>query len=482
MKNKKQVGHIISFFAGVAKLKGLPNVFINETLLDKDNKEVAIVIGFDLDHVEALFFQNNFDLNEPVYRSNKTFSIQISENVTGRIINGLGKPIDNLGNIESDNYPVFTNSPTIIDRESINQPLSTGIKILDTTLPLGKGQRQLIIGDRKLGKTTIATDIVLNQKNATPLVQCVYVICGQKEKKLKDLISLFEKNNAFLYTTIVTATSNATFAEQYLAPFVGCTIAEYFRNKNQDALVVYDDLSSHAKTYRNFALLLERSPGRESYPGDVFSIYAGLLERSAKIANGGSLSALPIIETQESDITSFIPTNLISITDGQIYLEQGLFQKGFLPAVNVGLSVSRVGSSAQPKILKNIVGGIRLALSQHKELQKLSQLETVLSNQAKKKIHRGEMILELLKQPKHVNISWPEQVVLFYVVEEGFFDQIASNQWSEFENSLLKLVKNKYPNILEQIKNNKFDDSVKTSIKQMIKDFQNEFIIKLDMQ
>lgn len=477
-KNKK-AGRIAGFFSGVARLQGLPQVFLHELLLDKANVPAAIVIGFDEDFVEALFFDEKFDLKGPVFRSFKSFSIPLSESYPGRIIDGLGNPLDGLGQAPGEAGPVFREAPQIIDREPVSDPLNTGIKIIDTSLPLGRGQRELIIGDRKLGKSTIAIDIVLNQKYAEAPVYCVYVLCGQKEQKLRELISLFEKQSAFLYTTIVAAPAGASFAEQYLAPFVGCAIGEHFRDSGKDALVVYDDLSKHAKVYRDILLLLERAPGREAYPGDIFSLHAGLLERAAKLSRnrgGGSLTALPIIETQEGDITSFIPTNLISITDGQIYLERGLFQKGFLPAVNVGLSVSRVGSQAQPKVLKEVVGGIRLALAQHKELQKLSQLETVVSLEAQKKIHRGNLTLELLKQEKHINIGWPEQAVLFYTVEQGFFDDIEQKKWSSFETVILELVKNRYSDVLEEIKKGTFDREIKQKIQAIVKDFKQEFL------
>lgn len=482
LKNKKnkEIGHIVSFFSGVAQVQGLPHIFLHEVLLDEEGLSVAIVIGFDEHLVEALFLDEKFDLKKPVFRSFQLFSIPISDGYIGRIVDGLGNPIDGMGSIQGKAMSVFQQAPPIIDRGPVSTPFSTGIKIIDTNLPLGRGQRELIIGDRKLGKSTIAIDTVLNQKHAEPATYCIYVICGQKEQKVRELISLFEKHNTFLYTTIVSAPASASFAEQYLAPFVGCVIGEHFRNKGKDALVVYDDLSKHAKVYRAISLLLERAPGREAYPGDIFSLHAGLLERAAKLSKkkgGGSLTALPIIETQEGDISSFIPTNLISITDGQIYLEQGLFQKSFLPAVNVGLSVSRVGSQAQPEILKKVVGSIRLALAQHKELQKLSQLETVVSNEAQKKIHRGDLMLELLKQEKHVNISWPEQAVLFYTVEQGFFDDIEKKKWSNFEVLFLELLRNRYPEVLKKINGGLFDEKIKIKIEEIVKDFKREFLL-----
>jgi len=484
-KKNKEIGHVISFFSGVAKIQGLPHVFLHEVLLDEVDAPIAIVIGFDENFVEALFFDEDFDLEKPVFRGFHFFSIPTSGSFMGRVVDGLGRPRDGLGSVRGKEISVFRQAPPIIDRESVLTPLSTGIKIIDTNLPLGRGQRELIIGDQKLGKSTIAIDTVLNQKDAELPVYCIYVICGQKEQKINEIISIFQKHNAFLYTTIVAASAGSSFAELYLAPFVGCAIGEYFRDNSKDALIVYDDLSKHAKAYRDISLLLERAPGREAYPGNIFSLHAELLERAAKLSRekgGGTLTALPIIETQEGDITSFIPTNIISITDGQIYLENGLFQKGFLPAVNVGLSVSRVGSQAQPDILKKVVGGIRLALAQHKELQKLSQLETVVSAEAQKKIHRGDLMLELLKQEKHTNIKWPEQVLLFYAVEQGFFDDIEKSKWSDFETLLLELVRSRYPDVLRKIRSGIFDEKIKPEIQEIVKDFKQEFLLSEERQ
>jgi len=478
-KHRQHQGKVVSFFSGVGTIQGLPQVFIHEVLCDHTNNPIGIVIGFDQELIEVLFFEENFDLNKPIYRSFKTFTTPVSNSHIGRIVDGLGNPLDGLGKTPGKQMPVFAPAVPLIERQPISIPLSTGIKIIDTTLPLGRGQRELIIGDRKLGKSTLAIDIVLNQKHAKPPVYCIYVICGQKEQQLLKLISLFEKHNVLLYTTIVAAPAGTSFAQQYLAPFVGTTIAEHFRDQGKDALIIYDDLSKHAKAYRDLSLLLERAPGREAYPGDIFSLHAGLLERSAKLSSelgGGSLTSFPIVETQEGDITSFVPTNLISITDGQIYLESGLYQKGFLPAVNVGLSVSRVGSQAQPKVLREVVGGIRLALAQHKELQKLSQLETVVSVEAQKKIHRGELTLKLLKQTKHNPISWEEQVVLFYVVQEGYFDDISNDKWSAFEILLLELIRNRYPKVLNKIENEIFDQQTKEKIIEIVKDFKQEFL------
>lgn len=473
-----EAGTILSFFSGVARLGGLPHVFLHEALLDAAGKTVALVVGFQQDFVEAVFLDEDIDLEQPVFRSGKLFSLRLDERILGRVLNGTGEAIDGLGPVPGEERVVFRNAPALIEREPVTLPLTTGIKLVDTCLPLGRGQRELIIGDRKLGKSTLAIDMVLNQKHAKRPVRCVYVLCGQKETKLQELVTLFEKHNAFLYTTVVAAPARASFAELYLAPFVGCAIGEYFRDRGEDALVIYDDLSVHARAYRDIALLLERAPGREAYPGDIFSLHATLLERAAKLhpsCGGGSLTALPIIETQEGDIASFIPTNIISITDGQIYLERELFQKATYPAINIGLSVSRIGSQAQPKVLRGVVGGIRLGLSQHKELLKLTQLETVVSEEAQEKIHRGELMLELLKQTKHTHISWPEQVVLFHMVEEGFFDDVEKEKWQDFERLFLELIRNVHPVILEEIADNAFDDIIKKKIKSIVLEFKREF-------
>jgi F-type H+-transporting ATPase subunit alpha len=475
------IGHIESFFSGVAKIKGCDDVVLHEVLVDENSTPVALVVGFNEEYVEALFFNHAYDAAQPVFRSNRRFIVPIADDIVGRVISGMGNPRDGFGELTGEEKHVFQKAPAIIDREPVTSPLSTGIKIVDTALPLGKGQRQLIIGDRKLGKSTLALDAILNQKHSDPTVYCIYVLTGHKKQKLHEVISLLDKHNAFLYTTVVAATAEDSFAEQYLAPFLGCAIGEFMRDHGQHALIVYDDLSAHARTYRSISLLLGRAPGREAYPGDIFSLHAELLERAGNMSKkkgGGSLSALPIIETQEGDITSFVPTNLISITDGQIYLERGLFQKGFLPAVNVGLSVSRVGSHAQPKALVEVVGGIRLALAQHKELQKLTQLETVVSEQARNKIHRGELTLELLKQDKHRHVLWPEQVVLFYAVEHGYFDDMEKEGWPKFERVLLELMRNRYHSVIDKVKSsNTLDDTVKDEIKEIVEDAKQEFLM-----
>ncbi|MDE1970520.1 MAG: F0F1 ATP synthase subunit alpha [Patescibacteria group bacterium] len=471
-------GHIVSFFSGVAKIEGLPHVFLHEVLLDEKENAVAIVIGFNEHHVEALFFDDRFDAANSVMRSGKLFSLSLSDACVGRVLNGLGMPRDGLQDIAGNTIAVFAGAPSIIDREPVSVPLSTGIKMIDSILPLGRGQRELIIGDRKLGKSTLAIDTVLHQKHATPSVYCVYVVCGQKEEQLQELATLFEHRGAMLYSVIVAATAGDSFAAQYLAPFVGCAIGEYFRNQGKDALVVYDDLSKHARTYRSISLLLERAPGREAYPGDIFSLHATLLERAAQLAKkngGGSLTALPIIETQEDDITSFIPTNIISITDGQIYLNRGLFQKGFIPAVDIGLSVSRVGSQAQQKALSAVVGGMRLAIAQYKELRKLSQLETNVSTKAEQEIKRGALLLAALKQDKHTGVSWVVQVILFCAITRGYFDDLEEEKWTDMVRVFPEMIPIRYADMVAEITRNGLTEKAIAMIRYSADDFIHEF-------
>lgn len=478
-KNKKEKGEIISFFHGVAKIKGILHASLYEVLVDKHEEPIAFVVGFGEDFIEALFFHSRLDVREPVFRGYKNFHIKVDGHIVGRIISGLGNPLDEFGPIRGKEQAIFSEAPQIIEREPVANPLTTGLKVVDTTLPIGRGQRELIIGDRNLGKSTLAIDTVINQKQANPPVYCVYVLCGQKKEKLNDLITLFERYNAFLYSTIVAAPAGSSFAELYLAPFVGTAIGEYFRDQGKDALIIYDDLTQHAKAYRDIALLLERSPGREAYPGDIFSLHAGLLERSAKLSQakgGGSLTALPIIETQENDITSFIPTNLISITDGQIYFERNLFEKGFLPAVNIGLSVSRVGSQAQPASLQKVTGGLRLTLAQHRELQKLAKLETTKSQKAMNKIRRGELLLEFLKQNKHTYIAWEEQTVLLYLLEKGFFDNLDFQDWVSLEGFFLQVLRTQYAKLLQELRGGALTKDLQGKIKEVAENFKSEFL------
>jgi F-type H+-transporting ATPase subunit alpha len=474
-----EVGHVDQLFNGIARLRGLPHVAINELLVTGQGAPAALVIGFSGDYVEALFFDESFPVDQPVYRTGRQFSVPVSDARIGRVLDGLGRFRDGLPPVDGEALPVFRPAPPMIIRQAVTRPLVTGIKMVDATLPLGRGQRELIIGDRGVGKSTLATTMVIHQRLAREPVFCIYVLCGQKARRLEDLVKRLEKAGALPNCAIVAADADATYAEQYLAPFVGCALAEHFRDSGRDALVIYDDLSQHAKTYRDISLLLERAPGRETYPADIFSLHAGLLERAAQLngaQGGGSLTAVPIIETQEGDLTSYLPTNIISITDGQMYMETGLKDKGYLPAINAGLSVSRLGSQVQPAPLKDVTGGLRLALAQQTELHNLTRMDTTVSKEAARQIHRGELTLELLKQSPDETVRWEEQVVLFFAVEQGFFDGLDEDQWRHFERLLLDVLRNGNSGLLEKIRDGRFSDEDQAVAKQVINDFKAEFV------
>lgn len=467
----KNAGKIHSLYAGVGQIKGLQNIRNHEVLVDQYNNKIGFIVGFNPKFAEALFFDTNLDIDTQIFGTGESFKIPLSTDYLGRVVNGLGEAVDGLQPINGEEKSIFASAPQIIDRAVVTRPLETGLKIIDTTLPIGRGQRELIIGDRKTGKSTIAIDTIINQRDATNKVYSVYVLCGANTSEVERIISILQANDVFLDSVIVVAKSDDSLAAQYLAPMVGCTIAESFRDDGKDALIVYDNLSNHAKSYRDISLLLNRPPGRETYPGDIFTIHASLLERACQLSDksgSGSLTALPIVETQEGDITSFISTNLISISDGQIYLERGLMEKGFVPAVNVGLSVSRIGSAAQSAVLKSVTGGIRLAMARHKQLQKLVLLETVMSKKSRDEINRGELILELLKQDKHINVTIPEQVILFYGVEQGLFDDISIEQLRNLEKLLLDYIKIERPELISEIIEKNLTDKVKSEINQII--------------
>ncbi|HHD92663.1 MAG TPA: F0F1 ATP synthase subunit alpha [Candidatus Portnoybacteria bacterium] len=479
----KEIGYIDKFYQGVGKITGLPSVFLHEILVWENKEPAALVIGYSIDFVEAIFFHpEKVDLGQPVFRSKKPIQILAGPKYLGRIVNGVGKPIDDLGVINEKKYsPIFKESPGIIDREPVTLPLFTGTKVIDSTLPIGRGQRELIIGDKKIGKTTLATRTLINQdrnkENGLPPVYGVYVLIGQKKDKIKETIKIL-KNYQVLDSSVVVATvADDPLVAQYLAPYVGCTIAEYFRDHGQDALIIYDDLTKHAKVYREISLLLERPPGREAYPGDIFYLHSTLLERAAKLSSkkyGGSLTALPIIETLENDITSFIPTNLISITDGQIYLDPNLFAQGILPAVNIGLSVSRVGSQAQHPLLKEVTKSLKLTISQYHSLKKLVQLESDLSKEAKEKFTIGELTLEALKQNKFMPISLIEEIIIFYGLSHKLFLSINKENWANFEEKLINYLQNEKEKEAKEILNQPINQA-KKNIEKIIKEFLKKY-------
>ena len=475
----EEIGHVERYFSGIGLIRGLPHVALHEVLVTEDQGPCAIVVGFNDRFVEALFFEERFDPGLALYRSHRLFTVPVSDAHSGRVLDGLGRPLDNLPFVTGDPLPVFRPAPPIIARSQVVRPLVTGLKMIDAILPLGRGQRELVIGDRRSGKSTIGLDTIMHQRNSDVPVYCVYVSIGNKANHIENAVARLQQAEATLYTTVVAATSNDTYASQYLAPFVGCAIAEHFRDTGRDALIVYDDLSKHAKAYRDISLLLERAPGRETYPADAFSLHAGLLERAAQLSSehgGGSLTSLPMIETEEGDLTSYVPTNLISITDGQVYLERSLKEKGFLPAVNAGLSVSRLGSQVQPPPLKEVTSGLHLALAQQRELQKLTGLETNVSAEAAQKLRRGGLILELFRQAKHQTVRWDEQVALFYGVEHGFFDDIPEARWGDFEGLLLDILRERHAATLAAIRRNDFSEAVKHDLDTALSAFKDEFV------
>ncbi len=484
-KNKtlsiKEIGKVVAISGPVIKIKGLPDVKMGEMLLV--GKEKAIVFQFDQEFIEgiideyfvyALSFggEKDIQMNDEVRMTGKIFEVPVGPNFIGKVIDPLGRDIDSKKEIKGDSFrPVESLPPEITEREQVREPLETGIKIIDSLFPIGRGQRELIVGDRKTGKTVIGIDAILNQKDMV----CIYVSIGQQRAGIIQNIKTLKEKGAFDYTTVVVASSSDPPVLQYLAPFSAMALAEYFREKGNDVLIVFDDLTRHAWVWREISLQLKRPPGRESYPGDIFYLHARLLERAAKFnkeSGGGSISALPICETEEGDISEYIPTNLISITDGQLYLETNLFQKGAMPAINVGLSVSRVGSQAQEKHMKEITSGLKLILSQHRELKKLLQLETKISEEAKKKFKRGEIFLNIFKQKKHQAVEATKQSLIYFAILEGFLDDLEIDKVKNFEMNFYQFIDKFHPELKNSLKRDGWSDEIKEKSRKIIKDFK----------
>ena len=444
-----EVGQVLSVGDGVARVWGLDNVQAGE-LVDLPNGLSGMALNLEADNVGVVIFGDDRDVREgdTVKRTGKIVSVPVGKGLLGRIVNGLGQPIDGKGAIESDEErQVDVKAPGIIPRKSVSEPMSTGIKAIDALIPIGRGQRELIVGDRQTGKTAIVLDTFLNQKennasnNEKKKLYCIYVAVGQKRSSVARFAKALEDRGALEYSIIVSATASDPAPLQFLAPYVGCSMGEYFRDNGMHAVIAYDDLSKHAVAYRQMSLLLRRPPGREAYPGDVFYLHSRLLERAAKLSDehgGGSLTALPIIETQAGDVSAFIPTNVISITDGQIFLETGLFYRGIRPALNVGLSVSRVGSAAQLKSMKQVAGSIKLELAQYREMEAFSQFASDLDAATQRLLARGRRLTELLKQPQYSPLSNEEQVAVIFAGVNGFVDGIAADQVTRFEERLLQ--------------------------------------------
>lgn len=490
---EQTVGKVIEAGDGIARVSGLSDVMMSEMLEFSSNHKSDIRYGVALnleeDSVGVIILGDCSKIKEgdEVKCLKRILEVPVGENVVGRIVNPLGEPIDGKGEIEATkHYPIEKIAQGVMARESVSEPLQTGIKAVDAMIPIGRGQRELIIGDRQIGKTAIAIDAIINQKGQN--VKCIYVAIGQRESKIAGIAAKLEEHGAMEYTTIVLAGASDPAALSYIAPYSGCAIAEYFLDKGEDVLIIYDDLSKHAVAYREISLLLKRPPGREAYPGDVFYLHSRLLERACKLNKdfgGGSITALPIIETQAGDVSAYIPTNVISITDGQIYLEPDLFYQGNRPAVNAGLSVSRVGSAAQIKAMKKVAGKMRLEAAQYRELAAFAQFGSDLDEETKVKLERGKRLIEIFKQDQYQPISAANQVLIFYAATFGLLDDIPVEKISEFENGLNKYVKISGKNILKKIADKgELSEELEKKIKKLIKDYKStlEYIDKQQKQ
>jgi len=473
-------GTIIQIGDGIARVYGLDDCMEGE-LLEFPNNVYGMALNLEQDNVGCVLLGSEEGIREGdiVRRTNKIVEVPVGEGLLGRVVNSLGEAIDGKGPIKNSGFrAIEVAAPTIIDRSSVNEPLQTGIKAIDAMIPIGKGQRELIIGDRQTGKTAIGIDAIINQKGKD--VICIYVAIGQKQSTVANIVNTLSRVGALDYTIIVAGTASESAPLQYLAPYAGCSMGEYFMHKGKDVLIVYDDLSKHAVAYRTMSLLLRRPPGREAYPGDVFYIHSRLLERAAKLSEengGGSLTALPIIETLAGDVTAYIPTNVISITDGQIFLEADLFHSGQRPAVNAGISVSRVGGNAQIKAMKQVSGTLRLELAQYRELATFAQFGSDLDKDSKKRLEKGKRLVEILKQDQYLPMSVEKQIVILYATVNDFLSDIPVKLVRKFEEELLEFVDTYHRDILKSIRNEKvLNDKIKLELDKTIVEFKKMFI------
>ncbi len=473
-------GVVLSVGDGVAKIYGLDNAMTGELVSFSDDV-YGMILNLEENTVGVVIFGENDSVSEgdTVKRTGRIVEVPVGKELLGRVVNPLGFPIDGKGPIKAtEKRRIETKAPGIIYRQPVHEPLQTGIKAIDSMIPIGRGQRELIIGDRKTGKTAIAVDTIINQKGQN--VYCIYVAIGQKQSTVASVIEKLKEHGAMEYTTIVSATASQQAPFQYLAPYSGCAIGEYFRDNGMHALVIYDDLTKQAQAYRQLSLLLRRPPGREAYPGDIFYCHSRLLERAAKMSKekgGGSLTALPIIETQAGDVSAYIPTNVISITEGQIYLESDLFNAGQKPAVNPGVSVSRVGGNAQIKAMKQIAGLLRLTLAQYRELAAFSQFGSDLDKTTKKQLDRGARLMSMLRQKQYEPVTVEKQILIIYATTNGYLDECPLDRVDEFEKKLTTFIETKHKNILADIKQKKvLDDALKTSLNSALETFSKEFI------
>ena len=467
----KETGRVILVGDGIARVYGLTNCMANE-LLEFEDGSAGLAQNLEEDTVSVAMLSNENSVREGtvVRRTGKVLSVPVGEKMLGRVVNALGEPIDGKGPIEYSGWgPIEAEAPGIIERKSVSVPLQTGIKAIDSMIPIGRGQRELIIGDRQTGKTEIAIDTIINQKNTD--VICIYVAIGQKNTSVVSLVNNLTKAGAMDYTIVVSASASESAPLQYIAPYSGCAMAEYFRSQGKDVLIIYDDLSKHAVAYRALSLLIRRPPGREAYPGAVFYLHSRLLERAACVApeyGGGSITALPIIETQAGDVSAYIPTNVISITDGQIFLETELFHAGVMPAINPGISVSRVGGSAQKKSMKKVSGELKLLYSQYRELQAFAQFGSDLDADTKARLALGERIVEVLKQSRNNPISVGCQVAIIYAVTKGWLDTIPVNKVKDFEERLYEKLQNQKSALLKRFEEGYFEDEDIASLEETL--------------
>jgi len=482
-----EIGQVLSVGDGIARVYGLDNVQAGE-MVEFANGIQGMALNLEVDNVGVVVFGEDRDIKEgdTVKRTGNIVEVPVGKGLLGRVVDGLGNPIDGKGPIEAEEYRrADVKAPGIIPRKSVHEPMQTGLKAIDALIPIGRGQRELIIGDRQTGKTAIALDSILNQReinksdDESKKLYCVYVAVGQKRSTVAQLVKNLEERGALEYSIIVAATASEPAPLQYLAPYAGCAMGEYFRDNGMHALIVYDDLSKQATAYRQMSLLLRRPPGREAYPGDVFYLHSRLLERSAKLNEdhgAGSLTALPIVETQANDVSAYIPTNVISITDGQIFLETDLFYQGIRPAVNVGLSVSRVGSSAQIKAMKQVAGAIKNELAQYREMAAFAQFGSDLDAATQKLLARGERLTELLKQPEFSPLQVEEQVVVIFAGTRGFLDDLPVSAIGRFEEELLRHMREQHGDVLEKIRSEgKLSDELEGKMRSAIEKFAEHF-------
>jgi len=473
------VGRVLQVGDGVARVYGLRDAMMGE-MIEFPGGIYGLAHNLEEDNVGCILLGRDTEIKEGdlVRTTGRIIEVPVGEALLGRVVNALGEPVDDRGPIAArERRPIEARAPNVVERQPVKEPLQTGLKVVDAITPIGRGQRELIIGDRQTGKTAIAVDAIINQKGQDCF--CIYVAVGQKLSTVARVAHVLQQRGAMDYTTIVVASANDPAPQQYIAPYAGCSMGEYFRDRGQHALIIYDDLTKHAQAYRQISLLLRRPPGREAYPGDIFYLHAHLLERAAKLSDergGGSLTALPIVETQEGDFSAYIPTNIISITDGQIYLERDLFFSGFRPAMNVGLSVSRVGGAAQRPAMKQVAGMLRLDLAYYQELQAFAQFATELDRATRAQLARGERMLELLKQPQYQPLPLAQQVVAIYAGTHGYVDDLEVDQVSEFVNGLLTFVRERYPRALQRIADTgELSEETEGELKEAIEAYRARF-------